>query len=141
MVRQKLLDLRLEKEGIDPGRVATLTAVRLDMKTDKITDKGIEAGGGMSSVIFGYLIAFILYMMIALYGQNMLRGVLEEKTTRVAEVIVSSVKPDVLLAGKILGVGLGGAHPGVRVGGRRGGDVRVPRADLRQVRRARRRPP
>lgn len=105
MVRQNLLDMRLEKEGIDPGRVATLTAVKLDMKTDKITDKGIEAGGGMSSVIFGYFIAFVLYMMIALYGQTILRGVLEEKTTRVAEIIVSSVKPDVLLAGKILGVG------------------------------------
>jgi ABC-2 type transport system permease protein len=105
IVRQNLLDMRLENEGIDPGRVATLTAVKLDMKTDKITDKGLEAGGGMSSVVFGYAIAFILYMMIALYGQNILRGVLEEKTTRVAEVVVSSVKPDQLLAGKILGVG------------------------------------
>lgn len=105
-VRQNLLDMRLEKEGIDPGRVATLTAVKLSMKTDKITDKGIEAGGGMSSVVFGYLIAFILYFMIAIYGQNMLRGVMEEKTTRVAEVVISSVKPEALLAGKILGVGL-----------------------------------
>ncbi len=106
MVRQNLLDMRLENEGIDPARVATLTAVKLDMKTDKISDKGIEAGGGMSSVVFGYLIAFILYFMIAIYGQNMLRGVMEEKTTRVAEVVISSVKPDQLLAGKILGVGL-----------------------------------
>ncbi|OYV67908.1 MAG: hypothetical protein B7Z72_09050, partial [Gemmatimonadetes bacterium 21-71-4] len=106
MVQRNLLDMRLEKEGIDPGRVATLTAVKLDMKTDKITDKGIEAGGGMSSVVFGYLIAFILYFMIAIYGQNMLRGVMEEKTTRVAEVVISSVKPEALLAGKILGVGL-----------------------------------
>lgn len=105
MVRQNLLDMRLEKEGIDPGRVATLTAVKLNMKTDKISDKGIEAGGGMSSVVFGYLIAFILYFMIAIYGQNILRGVMEEKTTRVAEVVISSVKPDALLAGKILGVG------------------------------------
>jgi ABC-2 type transport system permease protein len=105
MVRQNLLDMRLEKEGIDPGRVATLTAVKLDMKTDKIDDKGREAGGGMSSIVFGYVIAFILYFMIAIYGQNMLRGVMEEKTTRVAEVVISSVKPDALLAGKILGVG------------------------------------
>jgi len=105
MVRQNLLDMRLEKEGIDPGRVATLTSVRLDMKTDKITDKGREAGGGMASIVFGYVIAFLLYFMIALYGQNMLRGVMEEKTTRVAEVVISSIKPNQLLAGKILGVG------------------------------------
>ena len=45
-------------------------------------------------------------MMIALYGQNILRGVMEEKTTRVAEVVVSSVSTDTLLAGKVFGVGL-----------------------------------
>src|SRR5436190_21354779 len=44
--------------------------------------------------------------MIAIYGQSIMRGVLEEKTNRVAEVVVASVKPDVLLAGKILGSGL-----------------------------------
>ncbi|MGH7669347.1 MAG: ABC transporter permease [Gemmatimonadaceae bacterium] len=104
-VRKSLLDMRLENAGINPDSVARLTAVKLDMKTDKITDKGLEAGGGMTSVVFGYIIAFVLYMMIAIYGQTILRGVLEEKTTRVAEVVVSSVKPDVLLAGKILGVG------------------------------------
>jgi ABC-2 type transport system permease protein len=104
-VQRSVLDMRLERAGINPDSVSKLTGVKLDFKTDKITDKGLESGGGMASIIFGYAIAFLLYMMIALYGQNMLRGVLEEKTTRVAEVVVSSVKPDVLLAGKILGVG------------------------------------
>jgi ABC-2 type transport system permease protein len=104
-VQRSVLNLRLERAGINPDSVAKLTGVKLDFTADKITDKGVESGGGMSSIIFGYAIAFLLYMMIALYGQNMLRGVLEEKTTRVAEVVVSSVKPDVLLAGKILGVG------------------------------------
>jgi ABC-2 type transport system permease protein len=104
-LRKSVLDMRLEKAGMNPDTVAALTGVKLDLKTDKITDKGRQAGGGMSSVVFGYVIAFLLYMMIALYGQNMLRGVLEEKTTRVAEVVVSSVKPDQLLAGKILGIG------------------------------------
>ncbi len=104
-VRKSLLDIRLENAGINPDSVAALTSVKLSLQTNKITDKGREAGGGMASIVFGYAIAFILYMMIALYGQNMLRGVLEEKTTRVAEVVVSSVKPDQLLAGKILGIG------------------------------------
>jgi ABC-2 type transport system permease protein len=48
--------------------------------------------------------AFLLYMSLVLYGQNVLRSVIEEKTTRVSEVIVASVRPDVLLAGKVLGV-------------------------------------
>ncbi|MGA1418322.1 MAG: ABC transporter permease, partial [Gemmatimonadaceae bacterium] len=50
-------------------------------------------------------VAFLLYFSIVFYGQAILRGVLEEKTTRVAEVIVASVSPDVLLAGKVIGVG------------------------------------
>jgi ABC-2 type transport system permease protein len=106
LVRQSLLNQRLEREGIDPGRVNMLTAVRLEAKTEKITDRGREGAGGLTSFFFGYGIALVLYMMIAIYGQSIMRGVLEEKTTRVAEVVVSSVKPDTLLAGKIIGSGM-----------------------------------
>lgn len=105
MVRQSLLSQRLEHEGIDSGRVASLTNVKLDTKTEKITDRGREGTGGLASFFFGYGIAFVLYIMIAIYGQSILRGVLQEKTSRVAEVVISSVKPDALLAGKILGAG------------------------------------
>lgn len=105
IVRQSLLNMRLEREGIDPGRVAILTNVRLDTKTQKISDRGKEAGGGMASLFFGYAVALLLYMMIAIYGQSIMRGVLEEKTNRVAEVVIASVKPDILLTGKILGSG------------------------------------
>jgi ABC-2 type transport system permease protein len=103
-VRSAILGQRLEREGLDPKRVQALTTVKVDMSAERITDKG-RGGSGIGSAIFGFLIAFLLYMMIVLYGQNILRGVLEEKTTRVAEVIVSSVSPDVLLAGKVIGVG------------------------------------
>ncbi|MBI2408747.1 MAG: ABC transporter permease [Gemmatimonadetes bacterium] len=103
-LRSALLGQRLEGEGLDPKRVEALTRIKVDMKAERITDKG-RGGSGIGSAIFGFLIAFLLYMMIVLYGQAILRGVLEEKTTRVAEVIVSSVSPDVLLAGKVIGVG------------------------------------
>ncbi len=99
-----LLGQRLEKEGLDPKRVEALTRVKVDMNAERITDSG-RGGSGIGSAIFGFIIAFLLYMMIVLYGQNILRGVLEEKTTRVAEVIVSSVSTDILLAGKVIGVG------------------------------------
>lgn len=105
-VRQAVLAQRLEAEGLNPDRVAALTAQRLRTVTEKIGSKGRENGSGMGNFIFGYLVAFLLYMMIVLYGQTILRGVMEEKTTRVAEVVVSSVSTDVLLAGKVLGVGL-----------------------------------
>jgi len=105
IVRQQVLAQRLTSEGLDAARVSALTGVRLDLDAVKIGDHGREKGSVMSSVIIGYLIAFLLYMMIIIYGQMILRGVLEEKTTRVAEVVVSSVSTDTLLAGKVLGVG------------------------------------
>ena len=105
-VKQQVLAQRLEREGLDAARVTALTAEKLETKTKKIGDKGLEGGSGMGNLAFGYIVAFLLYMMIVLYGQNILRGVMEEKTTRVAEVVVSSVSTDTLLAGKVLGVGL-----------------------------------
>jgi ABC-2 type transport system permease protein len=106
VVRQQVLAQRLQSEGIDAKRVAALTGVRLDVRTEKIGDHGREKGSGLGNALFGYVIALLLYMMIVLYGQTILRGVMEEKTTRVAEVVVSSVSTDTLLAGKIFGVGL-----------------------------------
>lgn len=106
VVRQQVLAQRLQADGLDPARVNALTSTRLDLQTAKIGDHGREKGSGISNVIFGYIIALLLYMMIVLYGQTILRGVMEEKTTRVAEVVVSSVSTDTLLAGKILGVGM-----------------------------------
>lgn len=105
-VKQQVLAQRLEHEGLDAARVTALTSEKLETITEKIGNKGLEGGSGMGNLAFGYIVAFLLYMMIVLYGQNILRGVMEEKTTRVAEVVLSSVSPDTLLAGKVLGVGL-----------------------------------
>jgi ABC-2 type transport system permease protein len=103
-VRQSLMASRLQEAGVAPARIDALTRVHVDMATERIDERG-RGGSGLVSAIFGFVIAFLLYMMIMLYGQNVLRGVLEEKMTRVAEVVMASVKPDILLAGKILGVG------------------------------------
>ena len=106
VIRQQVLAQRLSAAGIDAARVSALTGSRLQVTTEKIGDHGREKGSGMGNVIFGYVVALLLYMMIVIYGQTILRGVMEEKTTRVAEVVVSSVSTDTLLAGKIIGVGL-----------------------------------
>jgi ABC-2 type transport system permease protein len=103
-VRGALLAYRAEGAGLSADAAESITRLRVDLRTERITDKG-RGGSGLASAIFGFLIAFLLYMSIILYGQNILRGVLEEKTTRVAEVIVSSVSPETLLAGKVIGVG------------------------------------
>ena len=103
-VSAALLASRLQTAGIASEKIDSLTRTRVDLKSERIDEKG-RGGSGLVSAIFGFVIAFLLYMMIILYGQNVLRGVLEEKTTRVAEVVMSSVKPDILLAGKVIGVG------------------------------------
>ncbi|MBA3855194.1 MAG: hypothetical protein C0503_12330, partial [Gemmatimonas sp.] len=102
--RTAILATRLEGAGLDAQSASALARVRVSIATQKVTDKGLE-GSGLAATIFGFGVTFLLYMSILLYGQNVLRGVLEEKTTRVAEVVVSSVSPDKLLAGKIIGVG------------------------------------
>jgi len=103
-VKEAVLSQRLENAGIDSSKVKNMTLIPLKLNPVRITDKG-RGGSGTVSIIFAGAIAFLLYMTIVLYGQNVLRGVLEEKTTRVAEVVVSSVSPETLLAGKVLGVG------------------------------------
>lgn len=102
--RTALVATRLASAGLNPEMSNEISRLRVNLSAEKVTDKGIE-GSGLASTLFGFGIAFLLYMSIILYGQNVLRGVLEEKTTRVAEVIVSSVSPDTLLAGKVIGVG------------------------------------
>ncbi|HEV7838908.1 MAG TPA: ABC transporter permease [Gemmatimonadaceae bacterium] len=103
-IRQTILAARLEKVGLDNEKMKTLTFIPLDFTTERITERG-RGGSGMASVLFGFAIGFLLYMSIVIYGQTIMSGVLEEKTTRVAEVVMSSVPTDTLLIGKVLGVG------------------------------------
>jgi ABC-2 type transport system permease protein len=103
-IRETILASRLEKVGLDNSRMKEITFIPLNFSSERITDKG-RAGSGIASVLFGFAIGFLLYASIVIYGQTIMSGVLEEKTTRVAEVVMSSVPTDTLLAGKVLGVG------------------------------------
>jgi ABC-2 type transport system permease protein len=62
-----------------------------------------ESGGG--TFLIGYIIAFILYMVITLYGVNVLRSIVTEKSSRVVELMVAASKPRSMMSGKIIGVG------------------------------------
>jgi ABC-2 type transport system permease protein len=103
-IRQTILASRLEKVGLDNEKMKEITFIPLDFSTERITERG-RGGSGMASVMFGFAIGFLLYLSIVIYGQTIMSGVLEEKTTRVSEVVMSSVPTDTLLAGKVLGVG------------------------------------
>ena len=103
-LRQTILASRLESIGIDNSRTKELTFIPHNFSTERITERR-RGGSGMASVIFGFAIGFLLYATIIIYGQTIMSSVIEEKTSRVAEVVMSSVPTDTLLAGKVLGVG------------------------------------
>ena len=97
-------NIKLERSSIDQ---ATLDSLRADIDIDMInmTESGEKAGSAGVATIIGYISALMIYFFIFVYGIQILRGVIEEKSSRIVEVIVSSVKPFHLMMGKILGVG------------------------------------
>jgi ABC-2 type transport system permease protein len=97
-------DIKLERSSIDQ---ATLDSLKADIDIDMInmTESGEKAGSAGVATIIGYISALMIYFFIFVYGIQILRGVIEEKSSRIVEIIVSSVKPFHLMMGKILGVG------------------------------------
>jgi ABC-2 type transport system permease protein len=95
---------RMKQAGLDGQRVAALTA-GVTMKTGRITKAGEQGGSAAASFVFAYMASFLMYFMLIFYGVNVMRSVLEEKSNRISEVLVSSVRADRLMLGKIVGVG------------------------------------
>lgn len=103
-VRQSVMMVRLEHEGVNKQTIDELAKSKLQLASERLTEKG-RGGSGLSGLFAGIIVGVMLLMAIIVHGQNVMRGVLEEKTTRVAEVVISSIKPESLLAGKVVGVG------------------------------------
>ena len=81
----------------------------INLVTYKIEEGGTEKKSFTEvNMIVGMVASLMIYMFIFLFGSQLMRGVIEEKTNRIVEVIVSSVKPFQLMAGKIIGVALVG---------------------------------
>ena len=99
---------KLKAAGID------LTILSEAQSTVHITTKIITEDGSTTnsqaeaSMGIGFICGILIYMFIFMYGTMVMRGVIEEKTSRIVEVIISSVKPFQLMMGKILGVALVG---------------------------------
>jgi ABC-2 type transport system permease protein len=98
---------RLIKSGIDKSKLDDLK-VDVDINTIKLTEKGEENSNATIAFVIGMVAAFIIYISIFLYGVQVMRGVIEEKSNRIVEVIISSVKPFQLMMGKIVGIALVG---------------------------------
>ena len=85
------------------------TKTRVSLKTLKISETG-EAKSSSSEIAFiaSYILGFVIYFFVFMYGSLVMRSVMEEKKSRIVEVIISSVKPIEFMAGKIIGTALVG---------------------------------
>jgi ABC-2 type transport system permease protein len=97
-----VVEKRLQSEGLDPKLIAQYTR-HVDLKTIKITEKGQEEDTGGTFAV-AYLLVMILYVSMFIYGASIMRGVIEEKNNRVVEIVLSSLKPFQLMAGKLVGI-------------------------------------
>ena len=106
-IENRLKELKLREAGVDLDKIkAAKTNVNLNQESYKGV-KTSKAGSAMK-LMFGGAAGYLLFMFIIIYGNLIMRSVIEEKTSRIIEVIISSVKPIQLMLGKIFGTSLAG---------------------------------
>jgi ABC-2 type transport system permease protein len=114
-VSQSALEVRLAGTGSEEGLSELLSGGELDVQILGAEEGG--AGAGDAEFVVAFFGALMLYMVILLYGIAVMRAVLEEKTSRIVEILISTLKPWQLMLGKVLGVGsVGLTQLGIWVG-------------------------
>ncbi|MBI2614253.1 MAG: ABC transporter permease [Gemmatimonadetes bacterium] len=103
-VEEAVLTQRLERVGVDPRLVAD-ARLRVDLRTINIRGGKTTEQSGQAAFFLAYVMWFVLYIALVVYGQLVAGAVVEEKSSRIIEVLVSSLRPSQLLAGKVIGVG------------------------------------
>jgi len=106
-ISAKANNMKLEQAGMDASLIRELR-IRVDARQETFGGEETSKMGTGLKLIFGGLAGYLLFMFIIIYGNMIMRSVIEEKTSRIIEVIVSSVKPVKLLLGKIIGTSLAG---------------------------------
>lgn len=104
LIETRIHDLKLKEYNIDE---ATLKSLRpqVSLKQFNLSDTGEEKSSN-SGILYGlgFGLGILIYMFVLIYGIQIMQGVIDEKTSKIVEVIVSSVKPFQLMLGKILGI-------------------------------------
>ncbi len=109
------LKKEIEKQKLVAYQIDNLDEIMKNVETNvsvqtiKIDDAGVvkETSTGIAMAV-AYILGFLMYMLVFIFGAQVMRGVIEEKTSRVVEVIISSVRPIQLMMGKIIGIALVG---------------------------------
>lgn len=113
-VEKVIEEAKLNKalEGVDPKAFDKNTLkeikTKVAIRTRLLTENGEEESSVAVTSIIGFVGGLLMFMFTFIYGVQVMRGVIEEKTSRIVEVIISSVKPFQLMMGKIIGIALVG---------------------------------
>jgi len=107
-IEELIRNQKLKESGIAQSDLDQLKT-SVDVETKKIAETGKEESSSAgASTIIAFIAGILMFMFIMLYGIQVMRGVIEEKTSRIIEVMISSVKPFQLMMGKIIGIALVG---------------------------------
>jgi len=106
-LEKKLTNAKLLENGVDVDMI-NASRVRVNVAQESFSGEKSSKIDSVVKLIFGGLAGYLLFMFIIIYGNMIMRSVIEEKTSRIIEVIISSVKPIQLMLGKIIGTSLAG---------------------------------
>ncbi len=106
-IAREIENIKLTEAGITRS-VLEDAKVNINSETISLSEGQEKKSSSAAATIIGFVCAFLIYISVFIYGAQVMRGVMEEKTSRIVEVIISSVKPFQLMIGKIVGVALVG---------------------------------
>ncbi len=106
-LENKLTNISLQEKGIDID-VINKSKVHVNITQESFDGEETSKVDSFAKLAFGIAAGYLLFMFIIIYGNMIMRSVIEEKTSRIIEVIISSVKPVQLMLGKIIGTSLAG---------------------------------
>ncbi len=106
-LERKFRDLKLKRSGVDLQKLEQATT-NITITQESFIGEKTSKTDSFVKIFFGAAAGYLLFMFIIIYGNMIMRSVIEEKTSRVIEVIISSVKPIQLMLGKIIGTTLAG---------------------------------
>ncbi|MGM0579402.1 MAG: ABC transporter permease [Bacteroidota bacterium] len=103
-IESQIRDRKLKGSGISEEELESLKT-NISLSTINVSDSGEEKASS-AGVAYGiaYAFSFLVYMFVLIYGTQIMQGVIEEKSSKIVEIIVSSVKPFQLMIGKVIGV-------------------------------------
>ncbi|MCE7069840.1 ABC transporter permease [Dyadobacter sp. CY327] len=107
VIEKEIENIKLEEAGIT-HKILEDSRVNVSSETISLSEEGEKTSSSGAATVIGGICAFLIYMSVFIYGTQVMRGITEEKTSRIVEVIISSVKPFQLMLGKIIGVALVG---------------------------------